>query len=154
MNITAQKSRITVKFDPSQIGTNPFSYELDGKPLEGSVFEIFVDKELAILTFRLTTVGGGAQAAFTTSPLQWLSAAETPVPLPPGLSVLRNSDEDVTVLDVNSVIVGQVDFPFEVGVVYKGKTYTSPDPTIINTPITGGPELATETRAASPLLIS
>jgi hypothetical protein len=154
MDITAKKLHITVIFDPHGIGTEtgPFSYRGEGGEPEKD-FTARVDKEIGLVILHLHTEGV-EQAMFATHPVQWLSSMMTPVSTPAGLSLSRDSDDKVTIVDINSVVVGQIDFPFEISVMYQGKTYTSSEPTIINTPIIGGSMLAAETRAASEIFIS
>lgn len=125
--IKAKKYEVEVIFTPERIASDPFSYKVDGG-IEKEDFEIHVDVPLAWIELKLRQ---GTGASFTTTPIQWIFN-EMPIPAPPQLSVQRRNELDVTILNINEAGLETQSFHFEVAVMYKGKTYTSPDPTIIN----------------------
>jgi hypothetical protein len=134
--LKAVRHDITILFDPAALATDPFSYQIDGGPVEED-FRIEVRSNLAVFDFFLrtqTSTPQGSLASFATSPLQWLSASLTPTPMPGAFFFQRDNDLSMTLINLNSVEIPdeKFSFNFEIGVVYQGRTYTSADPTIIN----------------------
>lgn len=142
-DLKAKKYEIDVIFDAAlaAAGLDPFSYKGDVNGI-GKDFQLLIDQNLGWIDFHLKMKRGeGDQdGVFTTDVLQWLSAEGKPIPAPDSFAVQRSTDDLATLININRVELkdSQVTFNFELGVVYKGKTFTSPDPTIINVDPTGG----------------
>lgn len=125
---------VKVLFDVTKLDSDPFQFQVDGGPIEDD-FRLEIASNVAVIRLYLQTLTQDpeCQGTFTTNPLQWLNAAGTAAPMPPCFYGNRESDTKMTLIDLNSIkIPDQVAFNFEVGVVFNGRTYTSPDPTIIN----------------------
>jgi hypothetical protein len=132
--IKAEKFQTTVVFDASKIaaGGNPFSFSGDGASEGGEDFTIPVKTPLALIGLDVKTFNGDGFAVFTTSSIQWLDSEGFPISTPAPLFVQRSNPLQLTLVSVNRARVADERFNMEIGVVYKGRTYTSPDPTIIN----------------------
>jgi hypothetical protein len=132
--IKAEKFQTTVIFDAEKITTgDPFTFAGDGASPDGADFTIEVKTPLAQIGLGVTTLnGGGSFAVFSTSAVQWLDAAGNPISIPSSLFLQRNNGLQLTILSVNRAVVADEQFNMEIAVVYNGRTYTSPDPTIIN----------------------
>lgn len=143
--LKAKQYHVDVIFDPELAipGGDPFSY---GGDVEGKTFSITVDSNLAWFELHLKTKSGDQDAVFTTVVVQWLTPQREPMKTPEAFAVQRTGNDQATILNMNRVAVegDVVSFNFEIGVVYKGRTYTSPDPTIINVDPTGPPSLAAQ----------
>jgi len=131
--IKADKYEIEVIFTPEKISTDPFTYRVDGGEEKDS-FELEVRVPLAWVELKLRE---GTGAAFTTTPIQWIFD-QAPVPTPPQFSVQRRNKLEIMILNINEAGQEKQRFGFEIAVMYQGKTYTSPDPTIINVDPTQG----------------
>ena len=141
--IKAEKFQTTVIFDASKIGTSdPFTFAGDGVSPDGEDFTISVQTPLAMISLEAKTVNGDSTAVFTTSSIQWLDPEGFPITTPTALFVQRTTPLHVTLLSVNRAKVANEQFNMEVSVVYKGRTYTSPDPTIINVAEPPGHDIA------------
>ncbi|MFL6194734.1 MAG: hypothetical protein ACJ75H_11225 [Thermoanaerobaculia bacterium] len=142
-DLKAKKYEIDVLFDAAlaAAGLDPFSYkgDIEGK---GKDFQLLIDQNLGWIDLHLKTQNAkdDAAAVFSTGVIQWLSPQGTPDPTPVSFAVQRSADDLATLVNINRVELkgSQVTFNFEIGVVYRGKTFTSPDPTIINVDPTGG----------------
>lgn len=128
MEIKAEKYEIEVIFTPENISTDPFTYRVDGGG-EQPDFKLRVDVPLAWIELKLKS---REEAAFTTSPIQWIWN-QLPAPKPPQFSVQRRNQLEVMILNINEAGTEPQTFGIEISVMYQGKTYTSPDPTIVNT---------------------
>jgi hypothetical protein len=125
---------IEILFDTAHLATDPFTYRVDDDKPSPS-FKITVGANVAVFRFFLTTTGDPlVQGVLGTSPIQWLSSAGTPTTLPSSFFSQRTDDLNMILMNLNEVAEpGElVSFNFEIAVVYQGRTYTSPDPTIIN----------------------
>lgn len=140
--IKAKKFDVDVIFDPDKISSDPFSYVIDGVSSED--FTIKLDVPLG--WFELT-LKQGPGASFTTTPIQWIFN-QSPIPTPTSFNVQRNNQLKVTILNINQAGQEPLTFGFEIAVMYQGKTYTSPDPTIINVDPTQGAALPLNGRQA------
>lgn len=130
--IKAKKFEVEVLFDPAKISTDPFSYKVDG--VLSDDFKLTVDVPLG--WFELT-LQQGSGASFTTTPVQWVFNL-APISTPASFTVQRNNQLKITILNINRAGQEPQTFGFEIAVMYQGKTYTSPDPTIINVDPTQG----------------
>jgi hypothetical protein len=142
--LSAEKYEIDVIFDVAKAmtGADPFSYAGDVNG-SGKDFRLKIRQNLAWIDFNLKVVNGfGSElVGFTTNVFQWLSPGKKPIPTPiHSFNAQRHGDDLATLINTNRVAVkgDEVDFNFEIGVVLQGKTFTSPDPTIINVDPTGG----------------
>ncbi|HVR97176.1 MAG TPA: hypothetical protein VMW27_11215 [Thermoanaerobaculia bacterium] len=133
MDITAKKITVSVHFDPTQ--TSPedqFSFSVDGGTFQSTVM-IPVHREVGLVFFDLQTVNSEISAEFPFDPIQWFSEMQ-PIPKPPNFLVDRLAAQEVVIVDFNNA---EMTFDFAVSIVHQGNTFTSDEPTIINTPITG-----------------
>lgn len=131
--IKAEKFQTTVIFDASKIGAgDPFSFAGDGASEGGKSFTISVKAPLALIGLDVKTLNGEGFAVFTTSSIQWLDSEGFPISTPAPLFVQRSNPLQLTLVSVNRSRVADERFNMEIGVVYNGRTFTSPDPTIIN----------------------
>lgn len=74
----------------------------------------------------------GSNALYVSNPVDWFSVqTDVPIPTPSGLSVSRDSNDMVSILDFNPGNV-QMQLGFRLTVQAGGTILTSPDPTIIN----------------------
>lgn len=132
--LKAVEYNIKVLFDTKKLSSDPFQFQVDGGPISED-FVLEINKNVGVFRFYLQTLTEDLEhlGTLATSPLQWLTAAGTSAPMPPCFYFQREGDSKMTLIDLNGIeIPDKVTFNFEVAVVYKGRTYTSPDPTIIN----------------------
>lgn len=123
---------IQILFNTTSL-TNPFLYRIDDAKEPTPTFSLKIEANTAVLRFYLTTVGGpDISAVLGTNPIQWLSPAGTPTPLPSSFFSQRTDDLNMILMNLNQVTLEPITFNLEFAVVYQGRTYTSPDPTIIN----------------------
>lgn len=94
-----------------------------------SQLKINVEPGLALI--ELTLQSG---AAYVTNPINWYAFNQQPTVTPKQISVSRESNQFTTILDDNQSSSSDASetFHFLISVTIDGKTYTSPDPTIIN----------------------
>jgi hypothetical protein len=151
-DLKAKKYEIDVIFDAALAvaGLDPFSYKGDVEGL-GKDFNLQISQSLAWIDFhlKLKNTVNDQEVVFTTDVVQWISPDGKPVPIPESFAVQRNEEDLATLVNINRVDTpGELTFNFEIGVVYKGRTFTSPDPTIINVDPTGGGGLLLEETAS------
>jgi hypothetical protein len=130
-DIVNRKRKIVVAFDASQTGSGEQPFTITPSFLR-------VAHRLADIVLNLTTVNGGAQQATfdEANPVQWYEDGK-PVSRPLAFSdpKLDNGDLRLKFSDVNNS-TQEMEYGFTVTVDYDGKTFTSPDPTILNLPPT------------------
>ena len=133
--IKAVEHTVRIIFDPKRLKEDPFTFQVDAGPVEED-FSIEVHANVAVILFYLQTLTEDLQheASLATSPIQWLTPAGSAAPMPASFFLRRDGDSQMTLIDLNGVDIphDKVTFNFEIAVVYKGRTYTSPDPTIVN----------------------
>lgn len=111
--------------------------------------DITVDSYMGLIVLRLQIAPGSQDAVFLTNPIEWFNK-ETPDPtMPPPFSIQRDSDKQVTLIDINTngTLAG-VPYGFRVLVESDNQVYASSDPTVINKepptsdsqPVRGGAE--------------
>jgi hypothetical protein len=86
----------------------------------------------------LTTPPAGPQASFQFYPIQWIGTPELAPAMGLGQWFDSTSCRIVVFNTKSSGVPGQAGHGFTFTVVYEGRVYTSPDPTIINDPPIGG----------------
>lgn len=113
---------VDVKFDPD---ADP-QFTFDGM---GPGNKLTVKSGMATIFLRLQPPQGGPHVLkFSDSPITWFGD-----PAPACISVQRNSDTQVTIVDYNTNTDPESDvYEFEVSVWYDGVGYMSQDPTILN----------------------
>jgi len=111
---------VTVKFNPG-----PNTFEFGGCMVDN---QLLVNQALGAIVLQLTTDG----AAFAQNPISWGDN-----PQPGCMSVSRNSDSQVTIINWNTNMESgeKYEYEFEVTIWYGGIGYISSDPTIINATI-------------------
>jgi hypothetical protein len=119
---------ISVRFDPAADPKFTFAgMDPDNK--------LTVTSGMATIVLTLVPATG-QKLTFTESPITWYGE-----PMPPCMSVQRNSDLQVTIVNYNTNMDPGVTIPyeFEVSVWCDGIGYMSQDPTILNAEVPPGP---------------
>lgn len=131
---------VTVDFDPDR--KEQFKYSGDAvvrSPPGHPDVKVGIESGAGVnlIIFRLESPHRAA--AFAGHPFQWVSGRGVdarPAPTPPGITSSNHSDRRVVMQNLNSLGSGEGFknelFEFHLIVLYAGKMYASPDPTIIN----------------------
>lgn len=132
--LTAIDYNVKILFDTAKLNTDPFLFQVDNGPIQQD-FSLEIDTNIAVIHFYLLTLTENLEhlGSLATGPIQWLSATGSASPMPATFFLRRQGESQMTLIDLNDVETsGKVTFNFEIAVVYRGRTYTSPDPTIVN----------------------
>jgi hypothetical protein len=132
---TALRSTVTtytVMVALESSGGATFSYlDAQGDPVQDPSVEVQFN-EVAVIQLNLDASSG----KFEWSPVNWYSAPLSmggePVAQPSFIGVIRDGEQNVTIVSDNTESGRSGTFSYTLSVLFGGKVYTSSDPTIIN----------------------
>lgn len=139
-NTTPIKDRAAEElFSTNQLN---FTVNFNGSTVEPSATAITVDENCNVLIFTLSSTAPGT-ASFHNPPIQAIVGGAAQATVPDFVSFALIDDTQFVLCDLDNVMEGDanVTFEFRIGVDYNDgtnptTTIWSPDPTIVNTPIT------------------